>query len=80
MYTNTKTKTLSIDIENYKFEYNFQNEKDIVLYKKSTVNIEKYIFVETIRLFQADIKYMINNENLNIFAKSWYEKYICKDY
>lgn len=76
MNKETQNPIMSIDIENYRFEYDQQKEKDIALYQKSIVNIGEYIFVETIRLFQSDIKYMINKENLRIFAMSWYRKYL----
>lgn len=76
MNNEAKDSIMSIDIENYRFEYDQQKEKDIALYQKSTVNIGEYIFVETIRLFQSDIKYMINEENLRMFALSWYRKYL----
>ncbi|MGL4731278.1 MAG: hypothetical protein ACRCW0_06810 [Clostridium sp.] len=76
MNNEAKNSIMSIDIENHRFEYDQQKEKDITLYQKSTVNIGEYIFVETIRLFQSDIKYMINEENLRIFAMSWYRKYL----
>lgn len=76
MNKEAKNSIMSIDIENHRFEYDKRKEKDITLYQKSTVNIDEYIFVETIRLFQSDIKYMINQENLRIFAMSWYRKYL----
>lgn len=78
MNKEAKNSIMSIDIENYRFEYDQQKEKDIALYQKSTVNIGEYIFVETIRLFQSDIKYMINKENLSVFAHDWYVRYIEK--
>lgn len=76
MNMNIENSNMSVDIDEYRFEYNQKEEKDVILHKKSTVNIGEYIFVETIRLFQSDIKYMVNKDNLRIFALSWYRKYL----
>lgn len=67
---------LITDIEDHRFIKRESKEKDIEVYKLSTVSEDEYIFVQTIRLYQHEVKYMINNTNLNVFAKDWYNKYI----
>ena len=76
-----KRRTLRVEINDYKFVHRDGEsiKKDIEVYKKSTVDEKDYIFVQTIRLFASEVKYMINEQNLEIFCSDWYNKFIMCD-
>lgn len=73
---NNTGKVLIVDINDYRFIHREEAKKDIEVYKKSTVKPGEYIFVQTIRLYTFESKYMISEENLKICCEEWYQRFI----
>lgn len=76
MNINREDVVLQVEIENYRFINLLDEVRDVEVYKKSTVTEGDYIFVQTIRLMKYEAKYMINNENLELCSREWYDTYI----